>query len=99
MTITKLQDGDAVTLRVEGRVDTNTSPDLQAAILEAFQRARTVTLDLEQVAYVSSAGLRALLLGHKTASSKGASMELVHVAPTVKSVLDSVGFSKILTLR
>ena len=99
MTITKLQNGDAVTLQVEGRVDTNTSPELQKAILESFQSAAKLTLDLEKVVYVSSAGLRALLLGQKTASSKGAAMELIHVAPTVKSVLDSVGFSKILTLR
>ena len=99
MTITKLQEGTAVTLQVDGRVDTNTSPELQKAILEAFQNAAKVTLDLEKVVYVSSAGLRALLLGQKTAASKGAVMELVHVAPTVKSVLDSVGFSRILTLR
>ena len=99
MTITKLQSGDAVTLQVEGRVDTNTSPELQKAILESFQSAAKLTLDLEKVVYVSSAGLRALLLGQKTAASKGAAMELIHVAPTVKTVLDSVGFSKILTLR
>ena len=99
MTITKLQNGDAVTLQVDGRVDTNTSPELQKAILESFQSAKKLTLDLEKVVYVSSAGLRALLLGQKTASSKGASMALHHVAPPVKAVLDSVGFSKILTLR
>lgn len=99
MTITKLKDGDAVTLQVDGRVDTNTSSELQKAILEAFQSAKKLTLDLEKVVYVSSAGLRALLLGQKTATSKGASMELHHVAPPVKAVLDSVGFSKILTLR
>lgn len=99
MTITKLQNGDAVTLQVDGRVDTNTSSELQKAILEAFQSAKKLTLDLEKVVYVSSAGLRALLLGQKTAASKGASMELLHVAPAVKAVLDSVGFSKILTLR
>lgn len=99
MTITKTQNGDAVTLLVEGRVDTNTSPELQKAILEAFQRAKNLTLDLEKVLYVSSAGLRAFLIGQKTAVSKGATMELIHVAPAVKTVLDSVGFSKILTIR
>lgn len=99
MTITKIQNGDALTLQVDGRVDTTTSPELQKAILEAFQTAAKVTLDLEKVVYVSSAGLRALLLGQKTAGSKGAAMELLHVAPTVKAVLDSVGFSKILTIR
>ena len=99
MTITKNQNGDTVTLLVDGRVDTNTSPELQKAILEAFQGAKKLTLDLEKVLYVSSAGLRAFLIGQKTAASKGASMELIHVAPAVKNVLDSVGFSKILTIR
>ncbi|MBQ2830039.1 MAG: STAS domain-containing protein [Oscillospiraceae bacterium] len=99
MTITKNQSGDAVTLLVDGRVDTNTSPELQKEILAAFQTAKTLTLDLEKVAYVSSAGLRALLIGQKTAASKGAAMELIHVTPTVKTVLDSVGFSSILTIR
>ena len=99
MTITKNQNGDAVTLVVDGRVDANTSPELEKAILAAFQTAKTLTLDLEKVVYVSSAGLRALLIGQKTATSKKAVMELIHVAPTVKTVLDTVGFSKILNLR
>ena len=99
MTISKNQNGDCVTLLVDGRVDTNTSPELQKEILAAFQTAKTLVLDFEKVAYVSSAGLRALLIGQKTATSKGAVMELIHVAPTVKAVLDTVGFSKILNLR
>lgn len=99
MTITSVQNGDEIILQVDGRVDTNTSPELQKVILESFQSARKLTLDLEKVVYISSAGLRALLLGQKTASSKGAAMELLHVVPAVKAVLDSVGFSKILTLR
>ncbi len=99
MTITKTKTGDTVTLQVEGRVDTNTSPELQKAILEAFQGAKQVTLDMAKVAYVSSAGLRALLIGQKTAASKRAVMELCNVTEPVKEVLDCVGFSQILTLR
>ena len=99
MTITKNQNGDTVTLLVDGRLDTNTSPEMQAAILEAFKNAKNLVLDLEKVVYVSSAGLRALLIGQKTASSKGGKMEVIHVAPTVKSVFNSVGFSKILNIR
>ena len=98
MTIVKNVNGSEVTLAVEGRVDTNTSPALQKAILEAFQGAKLLKIDLEKVDYVSSAGLRAFLLGQKTAASKGAAMELHHVAATVKSVLDGVGFSKILKI-
>lgn len=99
MTITKANNGDTVVLTVEGRVDTNTSPVLQKAILEAFQSVRNLTLDLGKVQYVSSAGLRALLIGQKTATSKGGIMEVINVQPMVKSVLDTVGFTAILNLR
>ena len=99
MTITKANNGDTVVLTVEGRVDTNTSPVLQKAILEAFQSVRNLTLDLGKVQYVSSAGLRALLIGQKTATSKGGIMEVINVQPMVKSVLDTVGFTALLNLR
>ena len=99
MTVTKLQGDDGVTLCVEGRIDTNTSPALQKAILEAFQTVKKLTLDMAQVPYISSAGLRVLLIGQKTASSKGGVMEVRNVTPPVKEILDCVGFSQILTLR
>ena len=99
MTINKAINGDSVTLAVEGRVDTATSPALQAAILEAFQGAKNLTLDFEKVPYISSAGLRALLIGQKTAASKRGKMELIHVSEMVYSILETVGFTDILTLR
>ncbi len=99
MTISSsIKDNQAVLL-VDGRVDTNTSPQLQSAILGAFQRSAHVVVDFEKVPYISSAGLRALLIGQKTANSKRAVMELVHVCPAVMSILQSVGFSDILTIR
>lgn len=99
MTITKANSGDTVTLYVEGRIDTNTSPTLQKAILEAFQTATKLTLELAKVPYISSAGLRVLIIGQKTASSKGSVMEICNVTAPVKEILDCVGFSQILTLR
>ena len=99
MTITTTQDGTHITLAIDGRVDTNTSPQLQNEILKAFQTAKELTLDFEKVPYISSAGLRTLLIGQKTAASKRAAMELVHLSQQVLSVLESVGFAKILTIQ
>ena len=99
MTINKAINGDTAVLAIEGRVDTSTSPALQAAILEAFQGSKNLTLDFAKVPYISSAGLRALLIGQKTATSKGGSMELINVSEMVLSILDTVGFTDILTLR
>lgn len=88
-----------VRLIVEGRVDTNTSPQLQQAILNAFQKNKDVVVDFLNVPYISSAGLRALLIGQKTAASKGGSMKLTNVSETVMEILNMTGFSKILKIE
>lgn len=99
MTIQTTQNGSVSTLAIEGRVDTITSPQLQQALLQAFQSAKKVVLDFTQVPYISSAGLRVLLIGQKTAQSKRAKMTLTNVNATVQNVLDMVGFSSILTIE
>lgn len=86
-------------LMVDGRVDTNTSPQLQQAILNAFQKQKDVVVDFLNVPYISSAGLRALLIGQKTAASKGGSMKLTNVSDVVMNVLEMSGFSKILVIE
>lgn len=99
MQITETKGDDAIQLTVDGKVDTTTAPQLQQAILTAFQKSRNVVLNLEQVAYMSSAGLRALLLGTKTAASKGGSMKVIHVQETVMQVFEVTGFASILTIE
>lgn len=99
MTIIETRQDGVVELRIEGRVDTNTSPQLQKSILQAFQKGSSVILDFAEVEYVSSSGLRALLIGEKTAKSKGGSMTLTHVCDSVMKVFDMTGFSKILMIR
>jgi anti-anti-sigma factor len=98
MTISEFEEGNIAVLKIDGRVDTNTSPQLQEAILEKLKTAKHVRLDFTEVPYLSSAGLRALLLGHKQATSKGAVMELANPSAFVISVLKSVGFDKLLKI-
>lgn len=88
-----------IRLMVDGRVDTNTSPQLQQAILNAFQRNKDIVVDFLNVPYISSAGLRALLIGQKTATSKGGSMKVTNVSETVMNILEMSGFSKILKIE
>lgn len=98
MNISTKNENGRLTVSVNGRIDTNTSPQLQTELLEAFQHSSSILLDLEKVAYISSAGLRVLLIAQKTAASKKAVFELANVAPEVMNVLDSVGFSDILMI-
>lgn len=99
MTITASKKEDEILLQIEGRVDTNTSSELQTEILNGFQKQNKLTLDFEKVVYVSSAGLRALLIGQKTAVSKGGIMKLIHVPEIVMSVFEMSGFADILTIE
>ncbi|MDD2972846.1 MAG: STAS domain-containing protein [Lachnospiraceae bacterium] len=88
-----------VIIKASGRVDTNTAPELERAILAGFQKKKCVRLDLEKVPYVSSAGLRALLIGHKTGLSKGGSMELYHTDMQVMNVFKVTGFQSIFRIH
>lgn len=98
MNIVKATDNNGVTLSPDGRVDTLSAPQLQSAILQAFQSEKRITLDFSKVAYISSAGLRVLLIGQKTAAAKGGSLTLRNVPEIVMNVLDMSGFSNILNI-
>lgn len=91
--------GTCMRLIVDGKVDTNTSPQLQQAILSAFQKKGDVVVDFLNVPFLSSAGLRALLIGQKTAESKGGTMRLTNVNEMVFDVLEMTGFHEILTVE
>ncbi|MCR5011823.1 MAG: STAS domain-containing protein [Lachnospiraceae bacterium] len=99
MTVTEEFKEDKLVLSIEGRIETNTAPEFQNAVLGAFQKCSNVVLDFEEVAYISSAGLRGLLLGQKTAQSKGGSMVLTNVNDAVMEVLKMTGFRSILTIQ
>ena len=98
MTITKTQNGTALTLALEGRLDTVTSPELEKELKASLDGADTLTLDFAKLDYISSAGLRVLLSAHKQMSAKGG-MKVVNVNEIVKEVLDVTGFSDILTIE
>jgi anti-anti-sigma factor len=98
MEISKTQANGKITLAVEGKIGTTTSQQFQEALLPAFDEANEVVLDFSGVTYIASAGLRVLLMGQKTASSKNGSMTLNNVSEEVMEVLDMTGFSDMLTI-
>ena len=81
-----------------GRLDTVTAPELEEALKDSLSGVSKLTLDLEKLIYVSSAGLRVLLTTQKTMNKQG-EMTLVHVNETVRDILEITGFSDILTIQ
>ena len=98
MTISKQQNGKALTLALEGRLDTMTSPELENELKASLEGIDSLTLDFSKLEYISSAGLRVLLSAHKAMSGKG-SMTVRNVNEIVREVFDVTGFSDILTIE
>ena len=89
-------EGDKLTIAVSGRVDTVTAPELEAGL--KLGDAKFVVIDLANVPYMSSAGLRLLLTVHKTMLGRGGEFQVANVQSAVREVLDITGFSDILSL-
>ena len=99
MTITKKLEDGKMMLALEGRLDTITAPRLQEQLIPAFDEAKEVTLDFSQLEYISSAGLRVLLTGDKTAQAKGGVQTLTGISEDVMEVFDITGFAGILNIE
>ena len=98
MTITKdLKDGELV-VKVEGRIDTNTSPDLEMELKSSLDGVKELIFDFSDVDYISSAGLRVLLSAQKTMNKQG-SMKLTGVRSEIMEIFEVTGFTDILTIE
>ena len=83
-------------LKVEGRLDTVTAPDLDKRINELD--AKEIVLDLENLEYISSAGLRVLLAAHKKFVRLNG-MKVTNVVASVMEIFEITGFADILTIE
>lgn len=99
MTVTEIKEADGIILKVEGRIDTNTSTQLQSEVLKALQKTDELILDLQGTDYVSSAGLRIFLIAYKTAAAKKGSFRLRNVCSGIKEILSKSGFLKFLEIE
>ena len=97
MIINKIQNGSSITLSVEGRLDTQTSPELEK-VLQENQNVSEITIDFKKLDYISSAGLRVLLAAHKELSQKGC-LTIINSNEAVLDVFEVTGFMDILNIK
>ncbi len=97
MEIVKSKKEDILSLRISGRLDTTTAPELEAVLKKELTDIKELDLDFGALDYVSSAGLRILLQTQKTMNTLG-KMEIRNVNDSVMEVFDITGFSDILTI-
>ena len=97
MTIQTKKENASLSLALEGRLDTTTAPQLEAELKSKLDGVTDLTLDLEKLEYLSSAGLRVLLSAQKTMARQG-TMTVTHVNDTIQEIFEITGFADILTI-
>lgn len=86
-------------LKVSGRIDTITAQDLEKEIESIDENISELVLDLENLEYTSSAGLRVMLKMQKLMNEKSGNMKMIHVSEDVKDVLKITGFMDIMNVE
>ena len=98
MEIMKESHDTDLTLKLRGRLDTSTAPELEGELKTCLEGVQSLTLDLKELEYISSAGLRVLLSAQKVMKKQG-TMVIRHVNPTIMEVFEVTGFSDFLTIE
>ena len=98
MTIEKNINATAAILKIIGRLDTTTAPELEATIDGCAAGIKELVLDCSALEYVSSAGLRVILKAQKLMNAQG-TMKLTNVNEAIMEVFDITGFADILTIE
>jgi len=98
MTINKTLNGSELAIALDGRLDTTTAPELEAALKESLEGVSALTFDFEKLEYISSAGLRVLLSTQKIMNKQG-SMKILHVGEIIMEIFEVTGFTDILSIE
>jgi len=96
MTIEKSVNGNTAELRLSGWLDTKTAPELEAALNVLEPNVEALVLEMEQLEYVSSAGLRQIVAAYKRMNG---ALTLRHVSDEIRNVLKMTGLDKRLKLE
>ena len=98
MTIEIKRNAEETTIKLAGRLDTTTAPALDKTIQEDIADVKNLVLDVKELEYISSAGLR-VLLGAQKKMQKIGSMKVTNVCEAVMEVFEMTGFADILVIE
>lgn len=99
MQIDRFVEKDVVITTVKGRLDSSTSPKLDAFLATLPEGGSAVLLDFAELTYISSAGLRVVLKAAKLAKGAGVPLAVCGLIPPVHEVFDISGFSTLIPIH
>ena len=98
LNIEKTIEDKRLVIALAGRLDTSTAPQLETELKDCLDGVEALTLDFENLDYISSAGLRVLLSAQKTMNRQG-EMKVIHVNETIGEIFEITGFTDVLTIE
>lgn len=99
MTISKTESADSITIAIEGRLDKISSPILDEELKKETVKNKNIVIDLKNLQYISSAGLRILIAHEKQLKAVGKTLEVTNVNADVMNILNVTGFIYILNIK
>lgn len=98
MTVKLVNKGDTGEYIIEGRLDTSTAPQIEKIFNETSEPFTNVTLNMQNLEYISSAGLRVIKIMHIAMKKKGGELVLINVNKLVAEVFEMTGFSQLIRI-
>lgn len=99
MQINQERQEEKLTLKISGRLETATAPELQKVVDGGMDGVTELRMDIKELEYVSSAGLRVLLAAAKKMKAKNGTMTICNANKGVMEVFEITGFKEILGVR
>ena len=98
MEVEKIQNASELTVKVKGRLDTTTAPDLEKELV-SFDGISVLNFDFSELEYISSAGLRVLLASLKKIQASGGTLNVLNANSDIREVFDVTGFSQLMNIK
>jgi len=98
MNVITLSEPSVTRVELEGSIDGKTAPQIREELSAALQHVQKLILDISRVDYLSSAGLRLLLLLYREITARNGKLVLVGVSPEIRTVMSHTGFLSFFTI-
>jgi len=99
MEIKQMKKGDVTVMNVSGRLDASTASELEASLVPLIeQNGKKIVLDLDGLEYISSAGLRIMLIGMKMMKKTSGKMVICEMKGHIREIFEIAGFLPIFTI-
>ncbi len=99
MNVEKIYNGKELTIKVDNQIDTVTAPDFENEINDEMGKFDSLILDFEKLEYISSAGLRALIITQKKLAPQSIPFSIINTPDMIKDIIVVSGLDNILNVQ